>query len=57
MKLKSLDFPTGYFYFDNAAINSDKVEVIAVGYRNTDKTIKIWGLGSKIIKKPDKLLI
>lgn len=41
MKLKSLDFPTGYFYFDNAAINSDKVEVIAVGYRNTDKTIKI----------------
>lgn len=42
MKLKSLDFPTGYFYFDNAAINSDKVEVIAVGYRNTDKTIKIF---------------
>ncbi|EMU4254493.1 TPA: hypothetical protein ACKNW0_002158, partial [Neisseria gonorrhoeae] len=41
MKLKSLDFPTGYFYFDNAAINFDKVEVIAVGYRNTGKTIKI----------------
>lgn len=54
MKIKNIGFPNGHFYFDTANMTKTKVEIIAVGYKNTDKKIKISINGIKHFRVTDE---